>query len=179
MTKVAIATFSMLKQKTRRLFSVICHPWYWKVSNEGYTHFVLLEIGLINSLRLSENLDKIAILNLFDDACFNQLHLITSNNFSQLPFDSLEDKFVETNIFLIQWIISVLIPKYRINLIVFSKGSIVAEFKLIFHVNDEPKDAYGMLKREINDGNLGTLRVDPSSLEQIPSPTEGDFITLP
>lgn len=71
-----------------------------------------------------------------------------------------------------------LIPKYRINLTVFRKGSIVAEFKLIFHVNVEPKDAYGMLKREINDGNLGTLRVDPSSLKQIPPPTKGDF-TIP
>ena len=135
----------------------------------------MLKIGLINSIRLSENLDKIVILNLFDDACFNQLHLITSNNFSQLPFDSRKDKFVETNIFLTR-IISVLIPKYRINLIVFSKGSIVAEIKLIFHVNDEPKDAYGILKREINDGNLGTLRVDPSSLKEIPPPTKGDFI---
>ena len=67
------------------------------------------------------------------------------------------------------------IPKCRLNLIVFSKGSIVAEFKLIFHVNDEPKDAYGMLKEEINDGNLGTLRVDPSSLKET-FQQKGDFI---
>ncbi|XP_067041993.1 von Willebrand factor D and EGF domain-containing protein-like isoform X3 [Acropora muricata] len=59
-----------------------------------------------------------------------------------------------------------------VNVVSFRKGSIVAEFKLIFHVNVEPKDAYGMLKREINDGNLGTLRVDPSSLKQIPPPTK-------
>ena len=67
------------------------------------------------------------------------------------------------------------IPKYRLHLIVFSKGSIVAEFKLIFHVNDEPKDAYGMLKEKINDGNLGTLRVDPSSLKET-FQQKGDFI---
>ncbi|XP_015751386.1 PREDICTED: von Willebrand factor D and EGF domain-containing protein-like isoform X2 [Acropora digitifera] len=59
-----------------------------------------------------------------------------------------------------------------VDVVSFSKGSIVAEIKLIFHVNDEPKDAYGILKREINDGNLGTLRVDPSSLKEIPPPTK-------
>ncbi|XP_074620014.1 uncharacterized protein LOC141878864 isoform X2 [Acropora palmata] len=59
-----------------------------------------------------------------------------------------------------------------VNVVSFSKGSIVAEFKLIFHMNDEPKDAYGMLKGVINDGNLGALRVDPSSLKEIPPPTK-------
>ena len=63
-----------------------------------------------------------------------------------------------------------------INLFTFSKGSIVAEFKLTFNENGEPKEALEMFKEEINDGNLGTLRVDPSSLELIPSATEGDFV---
>ena len=63
------------------------------------------------------------------------------------------------------------------SLFVFSKGSIVTEFKLIFNAKDEPK-AFEMLKEEIKDGNLGTLRVDPSSLvrlAQLNSTTKGDF----
>ena len=95
--------------------------------------------------------------------------------FSQLPFDLLEDKFVGTNNFLIQWIMSVFFSKVSHTSYCFSKGSIVAEFKLIYHTNDEPKEAFEMLKQEINDGNLGTLRVDPSSLVRIPSTTTGDF----
>ena len=35
-----------------------------------------------------------------------------------------------------------------------------------------------MLKKEISDGNLGTLQVDPLSLEQIVPATKGDFILL-
>ena len=58
----------------------------------------------------------------------------------------------------------------------FSKGTIVAEFKLTFNENGEPEKAFEMLQQEINDGNLGTLRVDPSSLELIPAPSEGDFM---
>ena len=88
--------------------------------------------------------------------------------FSQLPFDLLLDKFVGTNNFLIQWIMSR--KSYC-----FSKGSIVAEFKLIHHMNDEPKEAFEMLKEKINNGYLGTLRVDRSSLVRIPSTTTGDF----
>ena len=63
-----------------------------------------------------------------------------------------------------------------INLFTFSKGSIVAQFKLTFNGTGEPKEAFEMFKEEINDGNLGTLRVDPSSLELLPSATEGDFV---
>lgn len=66
-----------------------------------------------------------------------------------------------------------------INLLNFSKGSIVAEFKLTFNENGEPKEALEMLIEGINDGNIGTLRVDPSSLLLIPSATEGDFILPP
>ena len=57
----------------------------------------------------------------------------------------------------------------------FSKGSIVAEFKLLHHMNDEPKEAFEMLKKEISDGNLGTLQVDPLSLVRVPSTTTGEF----
>ena len=74
------------------------------------------------------------------------------------------------------------LPKYfstcSIIFFIFSKGSIVAEFKLRFHKNDEPKEAFEMLKKEISDGNLGTLQVDPLSLEQIVPATKGDFILL-
>ena len=48
---------------------------------------------------------------------------------------------------------------------------------MIFNAKDEPK-AFEMLKEEIKDGNLGTLRVDPSSLvriAQLNSTTKGDF----
>ncbi|XP_067041983.1 uncharacterized protein [Acropora muricata] len=58
-----------------------------------------------------------------------------------------------------------------VNVVSFSKGSIVAEFKLIYHTSDEPKEAFEMLKEKISDGNLGILRVDPSSLVRIPSTT--------
>ena len=70
---------------------------------------------------------------------------------------------------------SVFFPKVSHKSYCFSKGSIVAEFKLIYHMNDEPKEAFEMLKEKINDGNLGTLRVDPSSLVRKPSTTTGDF----
>lgn len=63
-----------------------------------------------------------------------------------------------------------------INLLTFSKGSIVAEFKLTFNENGEPREAFEMLKEGMNDGTIGTLRVDPSSLVLIPSATKGDFI---
>ena len=51
---------------------------------------------------------------------------------------------------------------------------------MIFNAKDEPK-AFEMLKEEIKDGNLGTLRVDPSSLvrlAQLNSTTKGDFKPL-
>ena len=67
------------------------------------------------------------------------------------------------------------LPNYFFTFFIFSKGSIVAEFKLSFHKNDEPKEAFEMLKKEISDGNLGTLRVDPSYLEEIGSETRGNF----
>ena len=60
------------------------------------------------------------------------------------------------------------------SLFIFSKGSIVTEFKLILDAKDEP-NAFEMLKEEIKDGNLGTLQVDPLSLERIPPTTTGDL----
>ena len=60
------------------------------------------------------------------------------------------------------------------SLFIFSKGSIVTEFKLILDAKDE-HNAFVMLKEEIKDGNLGTLRVDPFSLERIPPTTTGDL----
>ena len=47
---------------------------------------------------------------------------------------------------------------------------------MTFNENGKPKEAFEMLKEEINDGNLGTLRVDPSSLALMHSATEGNFI---
>ena len=61
-----------------------------------------------------------------------------------------------------------------IFLFIFSKGSIVTEFKLIFNAKDE-SEAFEMLKEKIKHGNLGALRVDPSSLVRIASTTKGDF----
>ncbi|XP_044176395.1 uncharacterized protein LOC122959264 [Acropora millepora] len=59
-----------------------------------------------------------------------------------------------------------------VHVVSFSKGSIVAEFKLTLNENGEAKEAFEMLKEGINDGKIGTLRVDPSSLVLIPSATE-------
>ena len=42
--------------------------------------------------------------------------------------------------------------------------------------NVSPEQAFSHLKNQISDGNLGDLRVDPSSLEQVPRVTEGNFI---
>ncbi|XP_074620010.1 uncharacterized protein LOC141878862 isoform X3 [Acropora palmata] len=62
--------------------------------------------------------------------------------------------------------------KITVNVVSFSKGSIVTEFKLILDAKGEP-NAFEMLKEEIKDGNLGTLPVDPLSLERIPPTTTG------
>ncbi|XP_068693084.1 von Willebrand factor D and EGF domain-containing protein-like isoform X2 [Montipora foliosa] len=59
-----------------------------------------------------------------------------------------------------------------VNVLSFRKGSIVAEFQLIFNRNVQPKEAFDMMKETINDGNLGSLRVDPASLKQISVETE-------
>jgi len=59
-----------------------------------------------------------------------------------------------------------------VHVVSFSKGSIVTEFKLTFNENGEPKEAFEMLKEGMNDGTIGTLRVDPSSLVLIPSATK-------
>ncbi|XP_068719986.1 von Willebrand factor D and EGF domain-containing protein-like [Montipora capricornis] len=59
-----------------------------------------------------------------------------------------------------------------VKVLSFRKGSIVAEFQLIFSSKVQPKEAFDMMKETINDGNLGSLRVDPASLEQISVETE-------
>ena len=61
------------------------------------------------------------------------------------------------------------------SLFISRKGSIVTEFKLILNAKDEP-EAFEMLKGKMKDGDLGTLRVDPSSVVRIASTTKGDFI---
>ncbi|XP_068690657.1 uncharacterized protein [Montipora foliosa] len=54
-----------------------------------------------------------------------------------------------------------------VKVISFRKGSIVAEFKLIFNTRVQREEALEMMKEKINDGNLGRLRVDPATLEPI------------
>ena len=52
----------------------------------------------------------------------------------------------------------------------------MAEFQLMFNKNVAPEEAFSHLKNQISDGNLGGLRVDPSSLEQVTRVTEGNFL---
>ena len=52
----------------------------------------------------------------------------------------------------------------------------MAEFQLMFNKNVAPEQAFSHLKNQISDGNLGDLRVDSSSLEQVPRVTEGNFV---
>ncbi|XP_068690659.1 uncharacterized protein [Montipora foliosa] len=59
-----------------------------------------------------------------------------------------------------------------VKVLSFRKGSIVAEFQLIFSTKVQPKEALDMMKEKMNDGNLGRLRVDPASLEYIQLKTE-------
>jgi len=54
----------------------------------------------------------------------------------------------------------------------FSKGSIVAEFQLMFRKVAAAEGTVANLRREISDGKLGSLSVDPASLEQIPDGTQ-------
>jgi len=54
----------------------------------------------------------------------------------------------------------------------FSKGSIVAEFQLMFRKFVATDETIADLRKEISDGKLGSLSVDPKSLEQIPDTTQ-------
>lgn len=56
-----------------------------------------------------------------------------------------------------------------------SKGSVVAEFQLMFRSKVSSDEAFADLKNQIKDGNLGNLQVDPASLEQIYLTTQGIF----
>ena len=56
-----------------------------------------------------------------------------------------------------------------------SKGSVVAEFQLMFRSKVSSDEASADLKNQISDGNLGNLPVDPTSLEQIYPTTQGIF----
>lgn len=55
----------------------------------------------------------------------------------------------------------------------FRKGSVVAEFKLTFKTKLKNEEALAPLKEGIKDGKLGSLSVDPKSLE-IKNGTEGN-----
>ena len=57
----------------------------------------------------------------------------------------------------------------------YSKGSVVAEFQLMFGSKVSSDEAFADLKNQIKDGNLGNLQVDPASLEQIYLTTQGIF----
>ena len=61
------------------------------------------------------------------------------------------------------------------SLNVFSKGSVVAEFQLMFRSKVSSDEAFADLKNQISDGNLGNLQVDPASLEHIYPTTQGIF----
>ena len=52
----------------------------------------------------------------------------------------------------------------------------MAKFQLMFNKSVAPEQAFADLKNQISDGNLGGLRVDPASLEQVLRVTEGKFI---
>jgi len=56
-----------------------------------------------------------------------------------------------------------------------SKGSIVAEFQLMFRKIVATDETIADLRKEISDGKLGSLSVDPESLEQMPYATQGTF----
>jgi len=56
-----------------------------------------------------------------------------------------------------------------------SKGSIVAEFQLMFRKIVATDETIANLRKEISDGKLGSLSVDPESLERIPDATQGTF----
>ena len=56
-----------------------------------------------------------------------------------------------------------------------SKGSVVAEFQLMFRSKVSSDEAFADLKNQIKDGHLGNLQVDPGSLEQIYLTTQGIF----
>ena len=55
-----------------------------------------------------------------------------------------------------------------------SKGSVIAEFKLMFRKQVAAEDAFADLRKQISDGNLGSIQVDPASLEQISPGREGN-----
>ena len=59
-----------------------------------------------------------------------------------------------------------------------SKGSVVAEFQLMFRTSVLFDDVFVALKSKISDGDLGSLRVDPKSLERINPPTQGILFLL-
>jgi len=59
-----------------------------------------------------------------------------------------------------------------VKVISFSKGSIVAEFQLMFRKIVATDETIADLRKEISDGKLGSLSVDPESLEQIPDVTQ-------
>ena len=59
-----------------------------------------------------------------------------------------------------------------------SKGSVVAEFQLMFRTSVSFDDAFVALKSRLSDGDLGSLRVDPKSLEQLNPSTEGTLFLL-
>ena len=59
-----------------------------------------------------------------------------------------------------------------------SKGSVVAEFQPMFRTSVSFDDAFVALKNKVGDGDLGSLRVDPKSLEQINRSTKGTLFLL-
>ena len=51
----------------------------------------------------------------------------------------------------------------------------MAEFQLLYRKSVAAEKAMADLKEKIGGGNLGSLRVDPASLEQISRGTQGIF----
>ena len=53
-------------------------------------------------------------------------------------------------------------------------GSIIIEFKLTFKTQVTPRDALAPLRKEMATGNLGSLRVDPTSLKELKTVKTGE-----
>ena len=51
----------------------------------------------------------------------------------------------------------------------------MAEFQLLYRNSVAAEKALADLKEKVGDGNLGSLQVDPASLEQISPATQGIF----
>ena len=71
--------------------------------------------------------------------------------------------------------VSCIFPHDYVSYVCCRKGSIIAEFQLTFRTKVTAKEAMVPLRREIADGKMGSLDVDPSYLKQTVSETRELF----